>query len=104
PLGLNAAAQMALLHALGGAPPVVPSDAPARAALIMGPADMLIAGGLDGEVAPELAAAIAGSPATKLLLPPRGPALRWVAAPDWPLERWVENAVIEAANALSTNR
>ncbi|MGC8781517.1 MAG: DUF5671 domain-containing protein, partial [Anaerolineae bacterium] len=35
PLGLNAAAQMALLHALGSAPPVVPSDAPARAALIM---------------------------------------------------------------------
>jgi len=104
PLGLNAAAQMALLNALPAAAPVVPADAPARATLIVGPADMLIAGGLDGEVSAELAAAIADSPALKLLLPPRGPALRWVAAPTWPLERWVENAVIEAANALNTNR
>lgn len=104
PLGLNAAAQMALLNALGGAPPVVPADAPARATLIMGPADMLIAGGLQDEVSADLAAAIADSPAVKLLLPPRDPTLRWVAAPDWPVERWIENAVIEATNVLSTNR
>ncbi|MCX7670960.1 MAG: DUF3842 family protein [Anaerolineae bacterium] len=104
PLGLNAAAQMALLTALGGAPPVVPADAPARAALIMGPSDMLIADGLDGEVGAELAAALAHSPAHKLLLPPRDPRLRWIAAPDWPIERWIENAVIEASNALATNR
>ncbi len=104
PLGLNATAQVTLLNALDGTPPAVPADAAARATLIMGPADMLIADGLGGEVAPELAAAIAGSPALKLLLPPRGPALRWVAAPDWPIERWIENAVIEAIEALSTNR
>ena len=45
PLGLNAAAHVALLNALGGAPPAVPADAPARAALIVGPSDMLIPGG-----------------------------------------------------------
>lgn len=104
PLGLNAAAQVALLNALPAAAPIVPADAAARAGLIIGPADMLIAGGLNGEVSTELAAAIAASPALKLLLPPRGPALRWVAAPAWPIERWVENAVIEAANALNANR
>jgi hypothetical protein len=112
PLGLNAAAHVALFdavhHALGGAPPAVPADAPNRAALIVGPSDMLIPGGRfkpsAGEVTADLAAAIAASPATKLLLPPRDPALRWVAAPAWPVERWVENAVIEAANALGQGR
>jgi len=104
PLGLNAAAHVALLNALGGAPPAVPADAPARAALIVGPSDMLIPGGLAGEVTADLAAAIADSPAAKLLLPPRNPAFRWVAAPAWPVERWVENAVIEAANALGAGR
>jgi len=104
PLGLNAAAHVALLNALGGAPPAVPADAPARAALIVGPGDMLIPGGLAGEVTVDVAAAIAASPATRLLLPPRDPGLRWVAAPAWPMERWVENAVIEAANALGAGR
>ncbi len=101
PLGLNAAAQVTLLNALGGAPPAVPADAPARATLIVGPTEILIAGGLDGEVSAELAAAVARSPARKLLLPPRQAGLRWVAAPAWPFERWAENAAIEAANALA---
>jgi hypothetical protein len=104
PLGLNAAAHVALLNVLGGGPPAVPADAPARAALIVGPSDMLIPGGLAGEVTADVAAAIAASPATRLLLPPRDPGLRWVAAPAWPMERWVENAVIEAANALGDGR
>jgi hypothetical protein len=108
PLGFNAAAHIAMLdamhRALGGAPPAVPADAPNRAALIVGPSDMLIPGGLAGEVTAEAAAAIADSPAAKLLLPPRDPALRWVAAPAWPAERWVENAVIEAANVLGAGR
>lgn len=101
PIGLNAAAQVAMLEALGGGtPPAVPPDAVNRAAAILGPVDMLAPGGLDGEVDAELAAALAGATAPLLLLPPRAPHLRWVAAPDWPLARWVENAVIEAANVL----
>ena len=135
PLGLNAAAHVALLdavhHALGGAsarPPGETADknnrsddfsrparhgatkvataeqAISRATLIVGPSDMLIPGGLAGEVTAELAAAIAASAAAKLLLPPRSPTLRWVAAPAWPEDRWVENAVIEAVNALGEGR
>ncbi len=104
PLGLNAAAQVALLNALGGAVPAVPADAPARATLIVGPTEILIADGLDGEVSAELAAAVMRSPARKLLLPPRQTGLRWVAAPTWPLERWAENAAVEAANALIEGR
>jgi hypothetical protein len=104
PLGLNAAAQVAMLNALGGAAPAVPADAAARATAIIGPSDMLIPGGLAGEVTTELAQSIADSPARKLLLPPRSPALRWVAAPAWPEPRWVENAVIEATNLLGEGR
>ncbi len=101
PIGLNAAAQVAMLTALGeGTPPAVPPDAVNRVAAILGPADMLAPGGLDGEVPAELAAALAAAPARLLLLPPRSPHLRWVAAPDWPLARWIENAVTEAANVL----
>lgn len=100
PIGLNAAAQVAMLNALGGdMAPAVPPDALGRVAAILGPADILAAGGLDGEVTADLAAAVAGSPARVLLLPPRDPHLRWVAAPEWPLSRWVENAVIEAVGA-----
>ena len=103
PVGLNAAAQLAMLNALGdGTPPAVPADALSRAAAVLGPGDILLAGGLDGEVTPDLAAALAASPARLLLLPPRDPRLRWVAAPDWPLERWIENAVIDATNATRT--
>jgi hypothetical protein len=99
PIGLNAAAQIAMLEALGGGmPPAVPPDALARVAAVLGPADILVPGGLEGEVSAELAAALGGSAARVLLLPPRDPRLRWVAAPDWPLARWVENAVIEAVN------
>ncbi len=101
PLGLNAAAQVAMLNALGGAmAPAVPPDALARALAILGPSDIVLPGGMDGEVTAELSAAIAASSARVLLLPPRDPRLRWVAAPDWPLARWIENAVIEAVNIV----
>lgn len=104
PIGLNAAAQVAMLNALsGGMAPVVPPDALGRALAILGPADILSPGGMDGEVTAEFAATIAASPARVLLLPPRDPRLRWVAAPDWPLARWVENAVIEALNAVQAS-
>jgi hypothetical protein len=101
PVGLNAAAQVAMLNALDDrTPPAVPGDALSQATAILGPSDILLAGGLSDEVTPDLIAALTASPARLLLLPPRDPRLRWVAAPDWPLERWVENAVIEATNAI----
>lgn len=103
PIGLNAAAHVAMLNALGGGmAPVVPPDALGRALAILGPADILLPGGLNGDVTAELAAAVADSSARVLLLPPRDPRLRWVAAPDWPLTRWVENTVIEVTNTLQS--
>ncbi len=102
PIGLNAAAQVAMLNALGGAmPPAVPGNALAQAAAILGPSDILLAGSLDGDVTDSFVSALAASSARLLLLPPRASRLRWIAAPDWPLERWIENAVIEIADAVS---
>jgi hypothetical protein len=99
PVGLNPGAQAAMLAALGdAAPSTVPSDALARASAILGPTDLLLPGGLGGEVDAQLLADLASSPARLILLPPRDPRLRWVAAPEWPDERWVENAVIEVSN------
>jgi hypothetical protein len=101
PVGVNPAAQTAMLAALGAAAPsAVQSDALARAAVVVGPSDMLLPGGLGGEVSPQLLAGLAATGARLLLLPPRDPRLRWVAAPDWPDERWIENTVIEVSNIL----
>ena len=100
PIGLNAAAQVAMLNTLGETPPAVPGDALRQASAIIGPGDILLPGSLDSEVTSSLAASLAESPARILLLPPREARLRWVAAPDWPLERWIENAVIEIADTV----
>jgi hypothetical protein len=97
-MGLNASAQAAMAKALGGASTAALPDALARATLIIGPSDIVVPGGLGGEVSAQLAAALAAGPGRKLLLPPRELSLRWVAAPDWSEERWIENAVIEAVN------
>ena len=102
PVGLNPAAHAAMLAALVDRPPLAaPADAVARAAVILGPSDIAMPGGLGGEVGPDLASAIAASSAPVLLLPPRNPQIRWVAAPDWPLERWIEHAVAEAADIVA---
>jgi Domain of unknown function (DUF5671)/Domain of unknown function (DUF3842) len=101
PVGLNPNAQAVMLAALGNtAPTAVPSDALARAAAIVGPSDLLLPGGMGGEVHTQLLADVAASQARLILLPPRDPRLRWVAAPDWPDERWIENAVIEVSNVV----
>jgi len=102
PVGLNVAAQVAMLAAFADqTPPAVPADALVRATLILGPCDILVPGGLDGEVSADLAAAVATGPARALLLPPRDPRLRWVAAPDWPIEQWIGYAVEEAVAELA---
>jgi hypothetical protein len=82
-------------------PASLPADALARVSIIVGPSDIVSPGGLNGEVPPELAAAMAGSPARKVLLPPRNRQLRWVAAPDWPLERWIDYAVAEVRQGIA---
>jgi len=101
PMGLNAAAQVAMLEGLGDEPPAIPGDALARAVGILAPSDVMIPGAWDGEVTLDLIEALSVSPARIVLLPPRSERLRWVAAPDWPLEKWVENAVVEAGNILA---
>jgi hypothetical protein len=126
PIALNETAQTAMTRALddaeadalsrnaaptGGAAPAgadaepiqerseIPPDALERAAAILGPSDILLPGGLAGEVPPELAAAVMESPARKILLPSADPRLRWVAAPTWSIEQWVQQAVTEVAAA-----
>jgi len=89
-----------MLNALDETPPAVPGDALLQAVAIFGTGDILLPGSLDSEVTSSLAASLAESPARILLLPPRETRLRWVAAPDWPLERWIENAVIEIADIV----
>jgi hypothetical protein len=101
PVGLNPGAQAAMLGALSDAAALaIPPDALARAAVIIGPSDLLLPGSLGGEVSTQLLADLAASPARLILLPPRDPRLRWVAAPEWPDERWIENAVIEVSNVV----
>lgn len=101
PVGLNEVAHRAMLGALGEEePPAVPEGAFGQVAAILAPSDVLVPGALEGQVSAELVDALSRTPARIMLLPPRDERLRWVAAPKWPLERWVENAVIEAGNAL----
>jgi hypothetical protein len=101
PMGLNAAAHIAMIAPLDAEmPPPVPADILSAVNVIIGPADILSPGALDGEVSDELFAAVAHSPARVLLLPPRDGRFRWVGAPDWPLAQWVENAVIDVGAAL----
>ncbi len=101
PVGLNAAAQVEMLAALGdGTPPAVPATALASVSLILGPADIVTPGGMDGEVTDEIFAAISASPATVFLLPPRDARLQWIAAPEWSLAQWVDHAVVEVQQAF----
>ncbi len=101
PLGLNEVAQKAMVGALGQEePPIVPEGAAEQVAAILAPSDIMIPGSMDGQVTLELAQLLADTPARIILLPPRDGRVSWVAAPKWPVERWVENAVIEAGNVL----
>ncbi|OQA42171.1 MAG: hypothetical protein BWY52_02304 [Chloroflexi bacterium ADurb.Bin325] len=106
PVGLNAVAQGEMLAALGAGTDAAPPAAAAlaTAALILGPADIVTPGGMDGEVTAEIFAAIDASPAAVLLLPPRDTRLQWVAAPEWTLAQWVDHAVIEVQQALGLPR
>ena len=104
PVGLNEAAHQAMLNALRADESlVIPENAFEQVSAILAPSDVLVAGGLGGRMAAELADALARTPARIILLPPRDERLRWVAAPKWPVERWVENAVIEVGNVLGAD-
>ncbi len=82
PIGLNPGAQEAMEQALGFRPAgAVPPDALARATAIVGPGEIVVPGGLGGEMPPELAAAVAASPAHKVLLPAERPGRRSAIGP-----------------------
>lgn len=100
PVGLTAEADGAMLAALGPGAEYAPPDALDQVAAVLAPSDVLFSTALVGEGASGLLASLEASPARLILLPPRNPRFRWAAAPNWPLERWIENAVIEAGNAL----
>ena len=99
-IGLTTEAEAVMLGALGDGAEPAPPDALDQVAAILAPSDVLFSASLAGEGAAGLVAALETSPARLILLPPRNPRFRWAAAPKWPLERWIENAVIEAGNAL----
>ncbi len=102
PLGLNEQAGNAMRAALGQEIAASAGmDSLDQADIIAGPSDIVTAGGLGGEISSDLAGAILGCPALKLLLPPRSKLIRWVGVPEWPLEKWVENAVREIKDALA---
>lgn len=100
PVGLTAEAERAMLIALGDGAEPAPPDALDQVAAVLAPSDVLFSSAFMGEGAAGLVASLEASPARLILLPPRNPRFRWAAAPNWPLERWIENAVIEAGNAL----
>lgn len=100
PVGLTPEADGAMLAALGPGAEFAPPDALDQVAAVLAPSDILFSSALVGEGAGGLLASLEASPARLILLPPRNPRFRWAAAPNWPLERWIENAVIEAGNAL----
>ncbi len=103
PVGLTPAAQAAMVAALlVPDPPIVPPDAVARAALVIAPSDFWLAPVREADIPMELAPSLAASGARILLLPPRNVRFRWVAAPDWPLERWVQYAVSETTTHMKT--
>jgi len=101
PVGLTAEAHAAMFAALGEKEQAPPEDVLARAAGIFAPSDLLLPRGAEGDLTLDVVKALAESPAPVVLLPPQDARLRWVAAPDWPEDRWIENAVIEAGNILT---
>lgn len=97
PYGLTEAARVAMAGEVAGA--VFPG-ALAHAAVIIAPSDDLVAPAAGVSQDHELQTAVAAGHARVLLLPPRQPQYRWVGAPDWPPERWIQYVVGEAARAL----
>jgi hypothetical protein len=89
-----------MLAALGATAEPAPPDALDQVAAVLAPSDILFSGALLEDGGAALYASLESTPARLILLPPRNPRFRWAAAPNWPLERWIENAVIEAGNAL----
>jgi hypothetical protein len=100
PVGMTAQADEAMLAALGETAEPAPPDALDQVAAVLAPSDILFSSVLLDDGGAGLFASLEATPARLILLPPRNPRFRWVAAPNWPLERWIENAVIEAGNAL----
>jgi hypothetical protein len=100
PYALTAAARRAMEGAAGGS---APPGALGRAAVIIAMSDDLTTSA-DGEPPDlELQDALKAGNARVLLLPPRRSNYRWVGAPDWPAERWIQCVVSEAAHVVRPN-
>ena len=98
PHGLTAAAREAMKA--GSADAATLSDALKWAAVIIVASDDLPARGEGVSPDYELQSAFESGRARVLLLPPRRAQYRWVGAPDWPMDRWIQYVVSEAARAL----
>jgi hypothetical protein len=97
PHGLTAAARRAMEDTGGGS---APPGALGRAAVIIALSDDL-AVSADGEPLDlDLEDALRAGNARVLLLPPRRSNYRWVGAPNWPPERWIQYVVSEAAHVI----
>lgn len=72
----------------------------ARADLILGPIGMILANGIWGEVSPQMAAAVSGAAAEKILIPSSHCGVQIAGTQDCRLEEYLENAVTLALRAL----
>lgn len=87
-VGTNALATSAMLKAgaSAGAPAKMPAAVnAARADIVTGPLGLVMANSMLGECTPAMAAAIAQSPAVKVLVPAPNATCRWQALPR---SRW----------------
>lgn len=72
----------------------------ARADLILGPIGMILANGILGEVSPQMAAAVSGAAAEKILIPSSTCGVRVAGVRDCRLEEYLQSAVALALQAL----
>jgi hypothetical protein len=100
PRGLTATARTAMQA--GSTDAAMVSDALKWAAVIIVASDDLPARGEELSPDYELQSAFEDGRARVLLLPPRRAQYRWVGAPDWPMERWIQYVVSETVRALQT--
>lgn len=102
-VGTNAAATSAMLHA-GADAGATGRDALVytcmQADIIMGPIGILLAHAMLGEISPEMACAVSGSRAVKLLIPVSRCGVRIMGVEDLPLAVYIDRAAAAAAQIV----
>ena len=103
-VGTNALATGAMLRA-GAAQGATGENAvrynASRAALILGPIGILMANGILGEVSPEMASAVSGAPAPKVLIPTSTCGIHVAGVENCRLEEYLRRAAETAVHILS---